>query len=243
MLSVKTKVAFVTTGVFIGILMTAQFQSSVPESSYLYDQLTLQKALLKSFSDDQAFLKSKILTLRQAIQQNQENLKSITASGNLDTLKKLKSSVGLEMAQGPGVEIILTDGPFANRDNPETIDQSLIHAADLRDIVNLLRSTRADAIAINDQRIIASTPISSVGNTILVNNFHTLPPFSITAVGDPDLIISRLKDPKALPDLRQRAQDSKIGFSFKTMANVFAPVYNGNLVFSYLKSSSSITSP
>lgn len=235
MLSAKTKIAFVVTGVFIGALVTAQFKSSVPESSYLYDQLTLQKDLLKSFTDDQAFLKSKIVTLRQKIQENQEKLKTITSTSNLETLKKLKAEIGLEPVQGAGLEITLSDGPFADRDNPEVIEQSLIHASDLRDVVNLLRSSGSDAIAINDQRVIASTAINSVGNTILVNNYHVSPPFVITAVGNPQLVFELLKDSQVLPDLNNRVKSLKVGFSIKMKPNILIPLFNGNFTFRYLR--------
>jgi uncharacterized protein YlxW (UPF0749 family) len=54
-----------------------------------------------------------------------------------------KKDVGLETAKGDGVEVSLNDGVLVKRDEADTIDQSLIHAADLRDLVNVLRSARA----------------------------------------------------------------------------------------------------
>ena len=109
----------------------------------------------------------------------------------------------------------------------------LIHAADLRDIMNLLFSAQADGVAINDQRVIASTPISSVGNTILVNNFHVLPPFVITVVGDRELLMQRLNDAKALPDLEKRARSQKISYGYKPTENLTLPVYNGDFRLEY----------
>lgn len=149
-------------------------------------------------------------------------------------LKELKAQLGLSSMRGPGVEMLADDGLFVNRENPDTISQSLIHASDLRDIVNLLRTAKAQAIAINDQRIIATTSITSVGNTILVNNFHLLPPFTITAVGDPELIVQRLNDPSALPDLQQRAEDLNIQLSAEIKEGVLIPEYTGNLNIQYL---------
>lgn len=217
------------------MLVTTQFKSAVPTGSYLYDQLAIQKMLVKSFIDDQAFLKSKIVSLRKKIEENQEKTRSISQQNNLEVLRELKKDIGLEMSRGDGIVINLNDGAFVNRENVENIDQSLVHASDLRDLVNLLRTAEIEAIAINDQRIIASTPITSVGNTILVNNFHLLPPFNVTAIGDPELIRQRLKDPAVLPDLQKRVKEMKIQYSIQTKSNLVIPIFNGNLSIKYIQ--------
>ena len=240
-LSWRTYLAFVITGIFIGLLVTAQVKSSMPTSSFIYDQLAVQKSLIGDYINDQALLKSKIVTLRGKIDEAQAKIRQSSQNNNLETLKGLKSDVGLEAARGKGVEIKLTDGLFVNRENIETIDQSLVAASDLRDIVNLLRTSQAAAIAINDQRVIASTPISSVGNTIMVNNYHLLPPFNITALGDAELIMPRLNDPAALPDLQKRIKDYKIQFSAESKENLSVPVFNGNLNVSFLNQTTNQT--
>lgn len=240
-LSWRTYLAFVITGIFIGLLVTAQVRSSMPTSSFIYDQLTVQKDLIRDYIDDQALLKSKIVTLRGKIDENQAKIRQSTEKNNLETLKQLKADIGLETAKGTGVRINLNDGMFVNRENIETVDQSLVQASDLRDIINLLRTAKATAIAINDQRVIASTPISSVGNTIMVNNYHLLPPFNIVAIGDPELIMPRLADPLSLPDLQKRINELKIRFSAASSDSLSIPVYNGNLTVSLLKDSSTQT--
>ncbi|MBU1953977.1 DUF881 domain-containing protein, partial [Patescibacteria group bacterium] len=163
----KMSAVFIVTGVFIGILLTVQIKSSIPAATFLSDQLKVQKELVDNYLDEQGLLKTKIVSLRDQIEAAQEKAKQYVQDANLDTLNELKDKVGLKSARGSGVRISLDDGLFVDRDNPDTINQSLVHAADLRDIINVLRSGEATAIAINDQRIIASTPITSVGNTIM----------------------------------------------------------------------------
>jgi uncharacterized protein YlxW (UPF0749 family) len=227
---------FVITGIFIGILVTAQVKSSVPPSSFIYDELAVQKELIKDYTDQQALLKSQIVTLRGKIEENQNNIQQTAEKNNLDTLKALKKDIGLETAKGGGVLIQLDDGVFVKRDSPENSTDSLVAASDLRDVVNLLRTAKADAIAINDQRIIATSPITSVGNTILVNNYNMLPPFNISAIGDPELIMQRLNDPSSLPELNKRVQEYKIQFSAQLKKDLVIPVYNGNFSLKFLQS-------
>ena len=231
----KVQVAFVVTGVVVGLLLTAQFRSAIPASSYPYDEYKVQQELMKSYTDDQAVLKTRILNLRKQIEDKQKQSGASVQKNNLDTLDGLKKDIGLESLKGAGVEISLDDGIFGQRATAAGSELFLIHAADLRDIMNLVFSAQADGVAINDQRVIASTPISSVGNTILVNNFHVLPPFVITVVGDRDLLMQRLNDPKSLPDLEKRTKGQKISYGYKLKDTLTVPVYNGDFRLKYVQ--------
>ena len=61
--SLKAKIAFVVTGVFIGLLVSTQLKSSVPTTSYISDEIAVRQQLIKSYTDDEALLKSKIVAL------------------------------------------------------------------------------------------------------------------------------------------------------------------------------------
>lgn len=225
---------FIVTGVFIGLILTLQIKSSIPSTVHISDELKAQKELVDSYISEQGLLKTKIVSLRTEIEAAQENANNLVEMNNLDTLKSLKREMGLETVRGPGIEILLNDGVFVNRESAGAISQSLIHASDLRDIVNALRTADAEAISINDQRIIASTPITSVGNTILVNNFHLLPPFSIKAVGDTGLIMQRLNDESVIPDIKKRVKELKIQYGASIKKGILVPIYNGNLATKFI---------
>lgn len=230
----KVSAVFIITGLFIGALLTVQFKSSIPSATFFSDQLRAQQELIDSYIADQSLLKSKIVALRGEISEAQERAQSYIQTGNLETLNSLKEQLGLTSQRGAGVEILFNDGLFVDRENPDTISQSLVHASDLRDVVNVLRSAGAKAISINDQRIIASTPISSVGNTILVNNFHLLPPFTISAIGDAELIMQRLNDPSVLPDIQKRVEDLNVQFEAEVKDGLLVPEYTGNLPVEFI---------
>jgi uncharacterized protein YlxW (UPF0749 family) len=231
----KVQMTFVVTGILFGLLVTAQIRSALPPSSYPYDEYKIQQDLIKSYTDDQSVLKDKILNLRKEIDDKQKQSVASAQKNNLDVLQQLEQEIGLESTQGAGVSISLDDSPFAQRADSAGTEQFLVQAADLRDIVNLLFSAGAQGLAINGQRVIASTPITSVGNTILVNNTHVLPPFSIAAVGTPGLMLQRLDDPTALPDLEKRIKGQKLQYSFRQQANVSVPVYNGDFPLKYVQ--------
>lgn len=236
--SYKIQIIFVVIGIFVGAFITSQLRTDAPVSSlFPADELEARSQVIKTFVDEQSQLQSNIVSLRKAIEDNQSKNEAASQASNLALLDDLKGRIGLTQQTGTGVEILLDDSPLARRENGETLNESLIHASDIRDIVNVLRAANAEAIAINSQRILATTPIASVGSSILVNNFYIVPPFTITATGDPEILIQRLLDMTALTDLYERKSKYNIQFSFKQNDGLVIPVYNGDFRLKYLTSS------
>lgn len=232
-------IIIVVTSMFAGMLITLQFKSSIPATTFPIDELKAQKDLIESYVTDQGILKTKITNLRKQIDNARSQSIELTKDNNLEKLNVLKESVGLESLRGEGIVIYMNDGNFVNRESIESVSQSLIHASDLRDVVNILRTAKAEAISINDQRIIASTPITSVGNTILVNNFHLMPPFTITAIGEIDVLIQGVNDSLLMLDVVKRSNEMKIQFSVSSTDGAIVPSYNGNLNTKYISNKSS----
>lgn len=227
------RIVLVLTGVLVGIFVTAQLKAVVPfSSSFPLDQLAVQQELIESFSDEQAVLKGQIVALREEITEMQEDLR--TSARDLETLNLLKAELALTELQGAGIEIIFADSLAAKREELNVFDDVLVHAADLRDLVNLLWASGAEAIAINNQRIVSRAPINCVGNSILVDNFNLLPPFTIRAVGDPQVLLSQVAHSDGLADIYRRVEEQGLQFKFKAKAGLTLPVYNGGYQVKYL---------
>ncbi len=228
-MSSKLKATLIVLGALIGILVTSQFQTPVLlNSTFPLDQLEAQKELLKTFSDEQAVLQNKIVMLRQQIEEVNKSKGFSQKEGLITKLDDLKKKVGLAQLKSSGLEIYLSDGVLGNRENTEGLSSSLVHAADLRDIVNVLRAGHAEGISVNNQRILATTPIVSVGNSILINNFNVAPPYSIKVAGDPEILLQRLKDDTVLPDLKERITRGDIEMEITPKDHITLPIYNGS---------------
>lgn len=222
-------------GILVGILVMAQFRTATPlGSSYPIDQIEAQKDLIKSYVDEEGVLKSRIGTLREKIDTNLEQNNLVKQTSNLENLNILKKEIGLTELKGSGFKIELDDSLFIDRDNIGPEEAGIVFAADIRDIVNLLRAHNVEGIAINDQRVIATTPITSVGNTVLVNNSNLTPPFTITTIGDYGSFMMRLTEAGTLSDLQKRIKDNGIQFSVDPMNHVILPIYNGQFRLKYI---------
>jgi len=227
---------FVTTGLLAGLLLTWQFLSKAPlELNFPSDEVKAKEDLLKSYLDEQSYLQSKIVSLRKDVETAQNKIETRTETANFSLLEDLKKEMGLTELSGPGLEITLDDGHLLTRAEKTDInDTNLVQASDLRDVVNLLNAARADAISINDQRVVANSPISSVGTTILVNNSHIAPPFVISAIGDTDMMLQRLLNKNLLSDIYDRRAKSNISFEIAKKSGITIGIYNGDLKSNYL---------
>lgn len=221
--------SFIVAGIFIGLLVVAQFRSSVTANSFLIDEIEAQKNLLESFDEDRQQLKNQIAVLRQKIEENRKNLALTADQASLAKLDELKKQVGLTKLQGNGVKIIISEGARQRIDS----DTHLIHAADLRDLVNLLRTAKVDGISINGQRMVVNSTINSLGSTIMVNKVKVVSPFEINVVGDPELIANRISDQLAYPDLYKRIKSKDINFEMEKLNMVTLPPYDGDYSLKY----------
>jgi len=100
---------------------------------------------------------------------------------------ELAVDAGLNPAHGPGMIVTLTDAPrdadgrFPRDASP---DDLVVHQQDIQAVLNALWTGGAEAIQMQDQRIIGTSAPRCVGNTLLLNGRTYSPPYTITAIGD-----------------------------------------------------------
>lgn len=100
---------------------------------------------------------------------------------------ELAGDAGVDPVHGPGLVVTLNDaqrdanGRFPRDASP---DDLVVHQQDIQAVLNALWSAGAEAIQIQDQRIIATSAPRCVGNTLLLNGRTYSPPYTITAIGD-----------------------------------------------------------
>jgi uncharacterized protein YlxW (UPF0749 family) len=108
---------------------------------------------------------------------------------------ELAGEAGLDPAHGPGLTITLNDaqrdanGRFPRDASP---DDLVVHQQDIQAVLNALWSAGAEAIQMQDQRIIGTSVARCVGNTLLLNGRTYSPPYTITAIGDATAMQSAL---------------------------------------------------
>lgn len=211
-------------GIVFGLLIVAQWQSlptrvTNPVAPYLG-----LKETRDSLQTEQTDLKSEITNDQNKVADLQKNLKSLNQNKDkIDLLETQKSMSGLTKLQGPGIYITLDDSKQSL-----ITEQSIVHAADLRDVVNLLWNTGAEAISINGERIVYNSSIDCIVNTILVNNSRLSNPFNITAIGNQKLMLAQIQNHLNLADLYQRRQSNGLIFTFSSNNNLLVDAFSGS---------------
>jgi uncharacterized protein YlxW (UPF0749 family) len=157
--------------------------------SQLRDDVVDQK---KTIAD----LQSRLTKYQQAAAAESGNAKLLSTD-----LQKANLMAGLVAVSGPGVIVTLRDSkkapPQTNDIAPEDYiamtRNYIIHSEDIQAVINELRAAGAEAIAVNDQRVVATTAIRCVGPVVQVNSIPTNgSPVRIKAIGDPDTLVSAM---------------------------------------------------
>src|SRR5207237_722849 len=106
---------------------------------------------------------------------------------------------------GDGVVVQLDDARNVSV-TARDLDRSICHSTDLTDIVNTAWKGGAEAIAINDERIVNSSSVYCVGSTIMVNGTLMSPPFNVTVIGPQNAPLGAFDDQRHIQDNELRAE-------------------------------------
>lgn len=220
-------------GLGIGLFTSAQWKTKpVRVTNPVIPYVSLEETS-SSLILDQENLKKQINDLQEKINQDQENLKKQAANRvKAEQVQKYREEIGLSEIKGSGIVITLDDSKIVKENS-----DAITHAADLRDIVNFLFGLGAEAISINNERVVLTTSIDCFVNTILINNTRTVPPFVINAIGDSNSLASALRNGENLADLHKRIRTEGLIFEIKEEREIIVPKYNGSFIFSYTRES------
>ena len=181
-------------GVLVAVAFNTTQRSERVESARSTD-LAVVVADLEKQRDD---LEERLGDLRE--QMDEYEREAAESSGVRETylieLERAREAAGLSAVEGPGVEIVLGDGTdLATGADP---NDYLIHDSDLVAVVNALFNGGAEAVDVDDQRVIATTPIRCAGTTVLVNSARLGSPYTIRAIGDAEALEEAvMEDPVA----------------------------------------------
>ena len=127
--------------------------------------------------------------------------------------------LGQTNVQGPGVIVTLV-----NTDEYQMTDY------DILDLINELRMAGAEAISVNEERIINISDVRRAGYHILVNAQRTTSPYTIKAIGDPAYLESQLIIKDGYID---RIKKSGIETTVEKTDTVIIQKYHEEVIFKY----------
>lgn len=227
----STYMSITLVAVVLGLMMAFQFRTtSSVDRGVPFDrvqELTIEK---KQVERDLNHLQEEAADLTAKLEEAGKG--HTEATGALESeLLKIRLYAGLTPVEGPGVEVILENRPESPRPggNPGLYT---IKDEDLLKVINDLRGAGAEAIAINDQRIIATSEVRLAGNHINVNLTRLSPPYKVIAIGNSGTLKSSLEIKGGLVEY---LNDLGITVKVQPRDKILVPAYTGALRLDYAK--------
>lgn len=136
-------------------------------------------------------------------------------------LKEAQKQLGYTDVQGEGITIALEDNDFKN-----------IERFDLISLVNELKLAGAEAISINDERVVGNTDVALINNRIiLVNGRRTSGPYIVKAIGDKKYLESAITIKGGYLD-EIKANEKTIHYTVEK--NIVINKYEGTMKLDYI---------
>ena len=149
----------------------------------------------------------------------------------------LQDEAGLTPVTGRALSVALDDAPVREPDDPlwQTMspDDVIVHQEDVQAVVNALWRGGADAVQVMDQRLIATSSIQCVGNTLLLQGRVYSPPFVITAVGPVKRMRASLRDDPGVTAYRGWADAVGLGYDVTVTPDLTIPGYEGPIAMEH----------
>jgi uncharacterized protein YlxW (UPF0749 family) len=151
----------------------------------------------------------------------------------------LALGAGLTPVTGPGLSVSLDDASRGDQqrdlDAGASPDDIVIHQQDVQGVVNALWAGGAEAMTIMGERVIATTAVKCVGNTLLLHGRVFGPPFVVTAIGDAARLRRALDADPDVQLFQQYVVAYGLGYRVQAASRVTLPGYDGPLQLSAAK--------
>jgi len=175
--------------------------------------------------------------LRQDIDALSSSVAGTALKSYLAKIKGLKEPTGLTALEGPGMQVTLDDAPRTVDDSHINPNLLVVHQQDIQAYVNALWAGGAEAISLQGQRLISTSGIKCVGNTVVLDGVPYSPPYVIRAVGDPTGMNTSLATSPETITYANYADDPKyqLGLKVETVDDLKVSAYAGPVSLRYAK--------
>ncbi|MBK3494487.1 DUF881 domain-containing protein [Viridibacillus sp. YIM B01967] len=197
--SVKHQFAFLIVSIVLGFLFSYAYNtaktkdntmieinsSDFERKEQLRENLIVQQERNKELEEEKLQLQQKIKDYEQDFSGSKEGSRNLVKQAD-----NLRLMLGKIPGQGSGVTVTLQDAEY----NPKSVNPNdyIVHESHVFKVLNELKISGAQAIAINGHRLEANSYIKCNGPVITIDDDQFPAPFIIEAVGDPKVLSAGL---------------------------------------------------
>lgn len=230
MKNIKMQLAIGLVCLVLGLMTAIQFktvkQSVGPVTEYRARELASQLKKVREERDN-------LIAMKNEYEKKIRDYEEEEAQGNSaarflkEELARARIIAGLVDVEGPGITILVDDLKFSENYNYNIIDYT-----DLLELVNELNAAGAEAISINEQRVISTTEIRQAGLHININTIKFAPPFTLKVIGEPKTLEAALRMRGGIVD---RLESKAIAISITQEQSITIKKYDGVIDKKYSK--------
>jgi uncharacterized protein YlxW (UPF0749 family) len=160
-------------------------------------------------------------------------------------IEQLAPVAGFTAMSGPGLNVVLNDAPQVDLSIPENerpdVNDLLIHQEDVQSVVNALWAGGAQGVSLMGKRVISTSAVKCVGNTLLLHGKVYSPPFKIQAVGDVAKLTNSLRTDPNVTVLQDYVDLYGLVYDVQRSQLIELPPYEGSLLLDNVKVTGSIS--
>ena len=217
----------------VGFVLTLTLQARSPSPETRLPRNYRLAGLIERREDDAAALRREVDDLRRRVR-----ALATTGADRRNDLAQRKGDLdaalliaGLVPMRGPGLQVTLDDSQLEEAPTGD-INDLVVHSQDVQAVVNALWRAGAEAIAINGQRLVSTSAVLCVGNTLLLNGTVHSPPYAVVALGaDRD----RFDGDALVRQLKAAADRFGLRFAVTRASSVDVPAYRGPTKLAFAK--------
>ncbi|MEU3047388.1 MULTISPECIES: DUF881 domain-containing protein [unclassified Streptomyces] len=192
--------------------------------------------LIEQRSTDNKDLEESTAAVRADVEALAERDDPSTGSQDAE-LRALEKAAGTEELTGDAVTVTLDDAPPNARAAPgypePQANDLVIHQQDLQAVVNALWQGGAEGIRVMDQRLISTSAVRCVGNTLILQGRVYSPPYKVTAIGDQEALRKALTASPAIQNYQLYVKAYGLGWKVEEDGKVTLPGYTGTVDLQY----------
>lgn len=224
-----------TVGIFAlaGLIFWVSFDTAQGTNIRTDDSMLRLSDLIRERSKKNGKLESSAAELRSSVDSLAERDGGATEEEER-ALRKLKRSAGTTEVSGEALTVTLTDAPsdatalVPGVPEPQPNDL-VIHQQDLQAVVNALWQGGAEGIRVMDQRLISTSAVRCVGNTLILQGQVYSPPYKVTAVGDRGRLRKAVESSPAIQNYLQYVEAYGLGWKITEDKSATLPGYSGTV--------------
>lgn len=184
-------------------------------------------------------LQAELAALNQEVDRLTRQVDDSTVADLQDRIDDMLAPAGLTPVTGPGLTVVLTDAPKSELDRASeddgdvSVEELIVHQQDIQAVVNALWAGGAEAMTIQGQRVVSTTGIKCVGNTVVLHGVPYSPPYRIAAIGDPADLRGSLDASDYIDAYLMVVESHDLGYEVIPSARLEMPAYQGSITLEY----------